>query len=146
MGLLNNLSPIEIIALTIYGEARGEPIEGQIAVGFVIRNRFYSDQTKYKTYNQVCLEPKQFSCWNQDDPNYNILTELAQKMIDGQSIDVPMRQFMFIAEGVIYTNIYTNVGGNRYYLTTRMFDNDRPIWAKNAKNVIIKGNQTFFDV
>lgn len=53
--------------LCIYAEARGEPYEGQVAVGNVIRNRmrkkFFSDGTVVGTVTQ----PKQFSWMNDGD-------------------------------------------------------------------------------
>lgn len=57
--------PLRVIAATIWGEARGESKEGKTAVAFVIWNR----AKKNKIVNDdvlvdVCLKPKQFSCWN----------------------------------------------------------------------------------
>ena len=53
--------------LCVYAEARGEPYEGQIAVGNVIRNRarrkFFSDGSIVGTVTA----PKQFSWMNADD-------------------------------------------------------------------------------
>ena len=70
--ILDNLPQIELVGLTLYGEARGEPIEGIVAVGCVIRNRVKFEGSFYA----VCLKPRQFSCWNQDDPNYSVLLNL----------------------------------------------------------------------
>ena len=67
----------EIMAKTIYGEARGETREGQIAVACVIFNRFRSGKWfSAKTLAGVCLKPLQFSCWNKSDPNSQILANL----------------------------------------------------------------------
>lgn len=53
--------------LTLYGEARGEPYQGQVAVGEVIRarmaRRIFSDGSVPGTV----LRPRQFACW--DDVN-----------------------------------------------------------------------------
>ena len=51
---------------TLWGEARGEPTRGKLAVGWVIRNR---SRRRNQAIQEVCLAPKQFSCWNPDDPN-----------------------------------------------------------------------------
>ena len=40
----NNSSNVELLAKVIYGEARGEPYTGQVAVGAVIMNRVRSSQ------------------------------------------------------------------------------------------------------
>lgn len=53
---------VSIPIKTILGEAIGEPHEGQVAVGKVIRERA---RRSGKSVDEVCLAPKQFSFWNQ---------------------------------------------------------------------------------
>ena len=62
-------SDTEILAKTIYGEARGEGLNGMEAVANVIINRAKRPRWWGKTVREVCLKPQQFSCWNADDPN-----------------------------------------------------------------------------
>ncbi len=97
---LVDLSQQEIIGLTIYGEARGELVEGQIAVGCVIRNRMHLKPSKYKSYHEVCLEPKQFSCWNSDDKNYETLIQIANRLNKDES---------YIDSDVIGNHLFFNV-------------------------------------
>lgn len=56
-------------AKTIWAEARGEPLEGQIAVANVILNRARQGGWWGDDVVKVCRKPKQFSCWNNGDPN-----------------------------------------------------------------------------
>lgn len=70
---------INILARTIYGEARGEykRIDGGvasfIAIANVVMNRL-SQKTWYGTsIREVCQKPFQFSCWNPGDPNRDLL-------------------------------------------------------------------------
>ena len=63
-------------ARTIYGEARGEPHEGRLAVAFVSYNRA---QISRRTVAQECLKRQQFSCWNPIDPNRSLLLRLQGK-------------------------------------------------------------------
>ena len=56
------LSDLEVTLVTLFGEARGEPVEGLIAVGSVIRNRVKAARFG-STYRAVCLARWQFSCW-----------------------------------------------------------------------------------
>lgn len=143
---LTDFSDDEILALTIIGEARGEPIEGQVAVGCIIRNRLHSNEA-YKNYSDVCLETNQFSCWNANDPNRPFLEELGQKMLFNQEInDAYIKQCIYVAHGIVSWSIMDNTGGSKYYMTMRLFNLDRPKWAKNAKNQTIKGKQVFFDI
>ena len=58
-----------IFAKTIWAEARGEPLDGQIAVANVILNRARQGGWWGDDVVKVCRKPKQFSCWNDGDPN-----------------------------------------------------------------------------
>lgn len=50
-----------VVLQTLLLEARGEGLIGMQAVGEVIRNR---SKQRGITYEDVCLQRKQFSCWN----------------------------------------------------------------------------------
>lgn len=138
--MIDSLSDLEVLTLTIHGEARGEPIEGQIAVACVIRNRV----NKLNTFKGICLAPKQFSCWNQNDPNRPILEEIAQKMVAGQPTGLD--QELWVARGIINDSIRDNTNNAKDYLTKKLFDSASVSWAKHPKNPIIIGNQVFFNV
>ena len=67
---------IDIATRTVWGEARGEDYDGKKAVAHVILNRSSGDlwgdgkpDWWGETVEQVCLKPRQFSCWNENDPN-----------------------------------------------------------------------------
>jgi spore germination cell wall hydrolase CwlJ-like protein len=70
---------IDILARTIYGEARGEyehvegGISALIAVGNVVMNRLKAKSWYGNSIQEVCQKPYQFSCWNVGDPNREIL-------------------------------------------------------------------------
>lgn len=144
----NDLSPLEALELTIIGEARGEPIEGQIAVGWIIKNRLMHNPVKYHDYRDVCFQPEQFSCWNDDSVEKGFMDELTQKIImDAEITDRYLVQCMWVALGIDENKIIDNTNGSLYYLTTDLFkSNNRPSWSKNARNVLVKGSQTFFNV
>ncbi len=145
---LSNLSDLEVLTLTIIGEARGEPIEGQIAVASIIRNRMLHNPKKYPSYKEVCFEHAQFSCWNVDSPEKGFMDDLIEKVINNEDItDKYLIQCMSVAQGVDEGTIIDNTGGNLYYLTNDLYNSEhKPVWSKNARNVIVKGNQTFFNV
>lgn len=66
----------DILARTLWGEARGEGLAGQIAVAWTIRNRVNDLKTgpwRGEGYSGVCQKPYQFSCWNRTEPNYQFL-------------------------------------------------------------------------
>lgn len=65
---------VDVLARTLYGEARGETVRGKEAVACVIVNRANRAQARGgywwgNTIEEVCLKPWQFSCWNENDPN-----------------------------------------------------------------------------
>ncbi len=51
-----------IISYTLYAEARGESLDGKIAVAAVIKTR--SIRTKV-SLAETCMQDRQFSCWNE---------------------------------------------------------------------------------
>ena len=57
---------LDWIAMTVWGEARGESFQGKLAVAYVICNRMTKAQTSACA---VVLKPWQFSFWNTDDPS-----------------------------------------------------------------------------
>lgn len=69
----------DILAKTIWGEARGETLAGQEAIAMVILNRVKVSKEHGGKYwwggnvAEVCQKPWQFSCWNTNDPNYRKL-------------------------------------------------------------------------
>lgn len=148
MVTLTSLSNTEILGLTIIGEARGEKIEGQVGVGNVIRNRLQSNPIKYKSYHDVCLEPKQFSCWNKNDPNYEYLLGLAGRIINNQErqFNKYLQQCMFVAQGIHEDLLLDNTGKCKFYMTINLFRTNRPGWAENAIKVREIGNHIFFDL
>lgn len=75
---LIELPDAEILARTLYAEARNQIIEGICGVASAIMNRVDHHLKRYGIgIVNVCLKPKQFSCWNDDDPNLSkILTTI----------------------------------------------------------------------
>ncbi len=145
--VIKALTDLETLFLTIYGEGRGEPVEGQIAIGNVIRNRFRKAPLN-TTYKEICLAPLQFSCWNHSDANYPLLMEMAMILVHGESIkDIVLRQCVCIARGIKDDEILDNTHGALNYMTSQLFHSPkRPAWALNAKVVRPIGNHSFLVV
>lgn len=144
---LDHLSYLDILFLTLVGEARGELIEGQVAVGNVIKNRCIHG----KTIRDVCLAPLQFSCWNKKDPNRKILDEMAHKLTHGLSGDVMndphILQCKHVAEGLFGDLIKDNTKGSNHYMTHSLYYSEkRPKWAgvdKQTQSPLEIGNHIF---
>lgn len=63
---------MDIVPLTIWREARGEGPEGMLAVACVIRNRASKPKWWNADPERVCLQRRQFSCWNDSDANRDL--------------------------------------------------------------------------
>jgi spore germination cell wall hydrolase CwlJ-like protein len=71
----------DVLAKTIYGEARGETLLGMESVASVVLNRLEISKRfkKYwwgNTIEEICLKSKQFSCWNKNDVNFAIINRV----------------------------------------------------------------------
>lgn len=134
---------IDVLARTIWGEARGEGKAGQIAVGWTIRNRVEMDLGKDgkpdwwgEGYEGVCRAPWQFSCWNKNDPNYPYLSGARQ---------IPRAQYTLAREAalaVIEGRQPDPTGGATHYYATTM--PKAPAWAAKAKRTMKIGQHVFF--
>lgn len=141
MADLSKLTKIQILALTAYGEARGEPIEGIVAVMSVIRNRVNEGRFGGNTYQAVCLKPKQFSCWNEDDPNRKLLDRAVESLEQGILPRV-LELCMLLAEGITKGIIPDNTKGSNHYLTRKLFNEGTISWAKGSPKALV-GNHVF---
>lgn len=61
---LYRLSEVELLALCIWGEARGEPVIGQLAIAHVVLNRVAAPRWWGHDVPSVILKPYQFSFFN----------------------------------------------------------------------------------
>lgn len=130
-------SDVEIMARTIYGEARGQGLEGMVAVASVILNRTLSPAKYGYEISGVCLKPMQFSCWNDEDPNLPIL----MKPPSGDLVFTTARIVANLAKKGLLRD---NTGGANLYHSARMVD--FPRWA-SATGVVWKkqiGNHIFY--
>ncbi|MDP8245468.1 MAG: cell wall hydrolase [Candidatus Hinthialibacter antarcticus] len=70
---LKKQKEITLMTMCVYGEARGEPFEGKLAVAKVIMNRVAEGGWYGRSIKDVVLKPYQFSCFNTWDPNFTKL-------------------------------------------------------------------------
>lgn len=142
------LDPVEVLGLTIIGEGRGEPIESQVAIGNVIRNRLNGSPNKYKTFSDVCLEHLQFSCWNDNDPNLEYLINLGKLILNGTVInDKYLKQCIFVAKGIADNHLIDNTFNAKYYMVISLFNSaSRPKWANITTNLKFIGRHIYFSI
>lgn len=141
--ILAGLNDFFALVCTIYGEARGEPLEGQVAVGCVIRNRVLSPYRWATSYRGVCLEPLQFSCWSPAGGEENhaatlayaerMLGDFAEERFDPVPIADVERQLRWIADGIIGGHIADRVYGANHYLASWLIGSGHaPTWARTS--------------
>ena len=126
----------DIMARTLYGEARGESIDGKIGVAFVIKNR--AETLKYKTFGDgsilsTCLADKQFSCWNETDPNRT-------KCLEVTTADKSFCECVIVAYKVLLGFLEDPTKGCDHYWSRKIKD---PYWAKDMTGKILLGDHYF---
>lgn len=139
----NMLQDIDILARTIYGEARGEGVEGMEAVACVVMNRYKShkwftgyelkDGKKNPSISATCLKRLQFSCWNKNDPNFSKI----------QQIDVCSTIFLKclqIAQRAVSGKLTDFTNGAVYYHAK----NIKPKWALHKSPCYTVKNHLFY--
>ncbi|MBY0292999.1 MAG: cell wall hydrolase [Alphaproteobacteria bacterium] len=129
---------LDIFTRTLYGEARGEynqngPI-ALITVANVIMNRFKRGGKYGKTLTEVCLKPRQFSCWNTNDPNRSLIQQ------DHLEKDPLFKFCRKVAQKTI-KGIWPDLtrDSDHYHTLTA-----KPSWAKAGKVMLRVGHHIFY--
>jgi N-acetylmuramoyl-L-alanine amidase len=155
---------LSVLAQTIWGEARQEGTKGMIAVGNVIKNRAEANKKMFgQGIKGVALKPKQFSCWNEGDPNREKLKDILQydklvsmrKSPTGEPFNEWFQKFKNtgeyleyksylkakeIAKQVLDGTVPDPTKGAVYYHTLDV----KPIWRTKLDQVAQYGNHVFY--
>jgi hypothetical protein len=101
--LFEKLIDWQLMGLCIEREARGEPYEGQVAVGTVILERVDHRDWDGSTIHEVILKPWQFS-WTMPEAGsdyYNDAVMIARSWVDEYRIRKALRDCCAIANGLM---------------------------------------------
>lgn len=133
---------LDYLALTIWGEARGEGATGMRAVAHVIKNRRDSpnDRRYGATIRQVCTKPWQFSCWNANDPNSAKLTVARMAQLPTGRDASAWFAARSIAVSVL-TGAYRDITNGALFYHTAAVD---PSWDDNMRLVAKIGRHLFY--
>ena len=130
---------LRTVAETIWGEARGEPFEGKLAVAWVIVNR--AKKRNLKPY-QVCLQPYQFSCWNDKDPNYPLLVNRDKDISDKVWRECTRAAIQVLGGfDMVGCTVTDRTKGATHYHTQAVM----PYWAKGKEPCYVVGNHIFYN-
>lgn len=136
--------PSLLLAMALWGEARGEGPLGMLAVAQVILNRakkrteVVPGLSHGEAIKEVILRPKQFSCFNKDDPNREKLLVPHKHEPEVWGVAVAVASLAQLGYAMDPTN------GSVNYLTKSLYESDdAPTWAKNMKVLATIGNHVF---
>ncbi len=130
---------IDVLARTIWGEARREGHVGMEAVANVVLNRVKVAQAHGGKYwwganiIQVCQKPYQFSCWNRSDPNFKKLNAVTES-------DLYFVTCKRIAARACIGVLPDHTRGATHYHA----DYVAPYWAKGETPTITIGRHIFY--
>ena len=141
--LFRSLTVGNLLTVLLYGEARGEPIESKVAHAWVIKNRV-KDKRWPDNYYDVILQRKQFSCFNDDDPNLLVLVDLAKRIMDDdwELNNAALNECWAIAHGQLSGWFIDNTKGANHYNTVKCdpaWDDKMVLTAKYGKTEFFKG-------
>ena len=131
------------LAVTIWGEARGEPVVGRQAVGYTALNRAVK-----KTVCAVVLAPKQYSVFN----NSPALKAAAMSLVIDPHLKTSIdqktwKEALQIAEDVLSRKVIDPVAGATNYLADKLMHQrgySYPKWSKEYMQVASIGGHRFF--
>ncbi len=130
---------IDVLARTLWGEARAEGHIGLEAVANVVLNRVAvaaAHNGKYwwgANIIQVCQKPYQFSCWNRSDPNYQKLQAVDER-------DIYFVTCKRIAARAVIGALEDHTNGATHYHA----DYVSPYWARGQSPNVIIGRHIFY--
>jgi N-acetylmuramoyl-L-alanine amidase len=127
---------IDLLARTLYGEARGEGIEGMQAIAWVVVNRVRRGAPRFaETLAGVVKAPHQFSCWSKSDPNAKLCSSVTEA-------DPIFALAVFAASSVLSGQVRDMVGGADHYHATWL--KPYPHWAASMKVTAKIGQHVFY--
>jgi len=144
MNVFWQLSESQIMSVTLYGEARGESTEGKIAVGSIILERVDHREWDGKTVHEVCLMPKQFSCFNEKDPNRIKLEFIASNWDAAMSCNIALNDCFCIALGLLQGTIQRTPEIAKSHATQYCRTDFDVYWKSSFKKVLTVGSHSFY--
>jgi len=150
---------LNILTLTIYGEARGEPREGKVGVAWSVRNRATADlwdDDRDDWWGEgiagVCLRSWQYSCWNKPGQAQSQRERLEQFLVGNDvlrgilkpncRVDDAFEACWRVASAVLEDREPDpTFGSTHYYLA----GSPEPAWARGKRPAVKLGRHLFFN-
>ncbi len=131
---------IDVLARTLWGEARGEGVTGMKAVACVVLNRLEVAEAKGRywwgnTIIQICQKPYQFSCWNRSDPNFRKLSEVDERdPVFVSALRIARRAVEGLLEDITFGATHYHAKGTE------------PYWARAEYMTVRIGQHVFYKI
>lgn len=137
----NQVEAQVIVAKTLWGEARSEGERGMRAVAAVIEHRRAIRHRKCNNAADVCLSFRQFSCWNDNDPNRVRMEHVALKP------DSLYRMALDIAGELISGRLFSQwpdeTNNATHYIASAL--RNRPPWLRGKTPCAVIGRHEFYN-
>lgn len=140
MQRFRELTDAQLLAVCLYGEARGESREGKIAVASVIKERVKKGGWFGMGYHGVILKPYQFSCFLTGDPNFAKLYDIAGDFDRSVQKSRALQECYEIARGIIDNTIQRNVRATHY----KTVNCTHGAWSDKMTQVAVIGAHRFY--
>lgn len=129
---------IDVLARTLWGEARGEGPVGMQAVACVVLNRRAlaldgGPDWWGRDIIGICQKPFQFSCWNRTDPNFKKVSRV-------DAADADFACALRIARRVLTEPADDITGGATHYHARGFI----PYWAEGRASCATIGDHLFY--
>lgn len=125
----------DVLARTVWGEARGEGRRGMAAVASVVMNRARNPRWWGRDVISVCRRPWQFSAWNPDDANRRLLLAVTES-------DPQFRTALELADLALKGELVDETSNADHFHTHAA----RPLWSQGRRPVAIIGGHRFFRI
>lgn len=131
-------SPMVLLAMCIWGEARGEDMAAQLMVGCTVRNRVNKPGWWGHDWRSVILQPYQFSSFNETDPN-------RKRLLYPLQFGTPAEWYpcFYAAMGVMEGYVGDLSQKATHYYDTSIIE---PKWAIGKLPVAIRGKLRFYQL
>jgi N-acetylmuramoyl-L-alanine amidase len=125
---------LDVLARTLWGEARGEGRDGMRGVANTILNRAAHPGWWGRSVAEVCLKPWQFSCWLESDPN-----RVKLLAVDGR--DRSFATALSVAVDALAGILPDYTFGATHYHALHC----RPSWAQGRTPCAVIGRHAFYN-
>ena len=141
---------LDVLARTVWGEARGEGYAGMQAVANVIMNRYKAAQANFSigrrwgySVAEICKKPYQFSVWNISDPSYARINNVTLA-------DAEFRTALEISRLALNGALPDITGGADHSLnidvTRKIRGGSLPSWVNLERKTASLGQHTFMNL